>query len=242
MNVAQLIFGLLLVVLSAGFYFASRSRRSNAATLNEAKTLSLLQAAEGRFYGKFQGTIVADQPLTTPYSVRPAVAWSAHLDKGTEERDDDNGSSTHWETVWSQSAKTPFRLKGAGELWFDERGGMPSLDAPSTFDQYIHDAANPIIAPYVSTRGGLLARLNRPNFHAVETSFAPGGQALFVGPVEAVNGFWVARAGQGKEYCVLTWKTELQVRRRMNGVSILWQLLSLAAFAAGILSILVSFS
>jgi len=88
-------------------------------------------------------------------------------------------------------------------LWFDERGGLPSLDAPSTFDQHIHDTTNPIIAPYVTNRG-LFGRLNRPNFHAVETSFAPGSQTFFVGPVEAVNGFWVARAGRVTHHAGLT--------------------------------------
>src|SRR5450756_920783 len=138
MNVAQFISGLLLIVLSAGFYFASRSRKAHAAQLSQAQALNLQQAIQGRFYGKFQGSIVADQQLTTPYSVRPAVAWSAHLERGTEVPGDD-GSTTKWATVWSQSASTPFRLNGAGELWFDERGGMPQLDAPSTFDQHIHD-------------------------------------------------------------------------------------------------------
>lgn len=240
MNVAQFITGLLLVVLSAGLYFASRSRKSNAGQLSQAQTLDLHHAAQGRSYGKFQGSIVADQPLTAPYSTRPAVAWSAHLEKGTEESDED-GTTTNWETVWSQSARTPFQLKGAGELWFDERGGMPTLDAPSTFDQYIHDPTNPIIAPYVSGRG-FLRRLSKPNFHAVETSFTPGSQAFFVGPVEAVNGFWVARPGQAKEYGVLTWKSEQQARSRMSGVGTLWWLLSLVAFAAGILAIIVSFN
>jgi hypothetical protein len=143
--------------------------------------------------------------------------------------------------VWSQSATTPFRLKGAGELWFDQRGGMPNLDAPSTFDQSIHDITNPIIAPYATNRG-LLGRLNRPNFHAVETSFAPGSQVFFVGPVEAVNGFWVARPGQGKEYSVLTWKSEQQVRSHMSRASTIWWVLSLVAFAAGIIAIIISFS
>jgi hypothetical protein len=240
MNVAQFITGLLLIVLSAGLYFASRSRKSHAGQLSQAEALNLGQAAQGRFYGKFQGSIVADQLLTAPYSARPAVAWSAHLEKGTEESDDD-GTTTKWQTVWSQSARTPFRLNGAGELWFDERGGMPNLDAPSTFDQYIHDATNPIIAPYVISRG-LLGRLSKPNFHAVETSFAPGSQAFFVGPVEAVNGFWVARPGQSKEYSVLTWKSEQQVRSRMSRAGTIWWVLSLLAFAAGVLAILVSFS
>jgi hypothetical protein len=242
MNVAQFGSGLLLIVLSAGLYFASRSRKSHAGQLNQAQTLDLQQAAQGRFYGKFQGSIVADQALTTPYSARAAVAWSARLERGREESSQDGtGTTTRWDTVWSQSATTPFRLKGAGELWFDQRGGMPNLDAPSTFDQYIHDTANPIIAPYATNRG-LLGRLNRPNFHAVETSFAPGSQAFFVGPVEAVNGFWVTRPGQGKEYSVLTWKSEQQVRSRMSRAGTIWWLLSLLAFAAGILAIIVSFN
>jgi len=240
MNVTQFISGLLLIVLSAGFYFASRSRKAHAGQLSQAQELNLQQAIQGRFYGKFQGSIVADQPLTTPYSVRPAVAWSAHLERGTEVPDDD-GSTTKWDTVWSQSATTPFRLKGAGELWFDQRGGMPNLDAPSTFDQSIHDITNPIIAPYVTNRG-LFGRLNRPNFHAVETSFAPGSQAFFVGPVEAVNGFWVARAGQDKEYSVLTWKSEQQVRSHMSRAGTIWWVLSLLAFAAGVLAIIISFN
>lgn len=240
MNVAQFISGLLLIVLSAGFYFASRSRKAHAGQLSQAQALNLQQAMQGRFYGKFQGSIVADQPLTAPYSARPAVAWSAHLERGTEVPGDD-GSTTKWETVWSQSASTPFRLNGAGELWFDERGGMPQLDAPSTFDQNIHDTTNPIIAPYVTNRG-LFGRLNRPNFHAVETSFAPGSQAFFVGPVEAVNGFWVARAGQDKEYSVLTWKSEQQVRSRMSRAGTIWWVLSLLAFAAGVLAIIISFN
>jgi len=240
MNVAQFISGLLLIVLSAGFYFASRSRKAHAGQLSQAQALNLQQAIQGRFYGKFQGSIVADQQLTTPYSVRPAVAWSAHLERGTEVPDDD-GSTTKWETVWSQSASTPFRLKGAGELWFDERGGMPQLDAPSTFDQNIHDITNPIIMPYLPGRG-FLGRLSKPNFHAVETSFAPGSQAFFIGPVEAVNGFWVARAGQDKEYSVLTWKSEQQVRSRMSRAGTIWWVLSLLAFAAGVLAIIVSFN
>jgi hypothetical protein len=231
---------LLLIVLSAGFYFASRSRKAHAGQLSQAQALNLQQAMQGRFYGKFQGSIVADQQLTTPYSVRPAVAWSAHLERGTEVPDDD-GSTTKWETVWSQSASTPFRLKGAGELWFDERGGMPQLDAPSTFDQNIHDITNPIIMPYLPGRG-FLGRLSKPNFHAVETSFAPGSQAFFIGPVEAVNGFWVARAGQDKEYSVLTWKSEQQVRSRMSRAGTIWWVLSLLAFAAGVLAIIVSFN
>jgi type II secretory pathway pseudopilin PulG len=240
MNVAQFISGLLLIVLSAGLYFASRSRKAHAAQLNQAEALNLQQAVQGRFYGKFQGSIVADQTLTTPYSARPAVAWSAHLEKGTEVPDDD-GSTTKWQTVWSQSATTPFRLKGAGELWFDERGGMPNLDAPSTFDQSIHDITNPIIAPYATNRG-LFGRLNRPNFHAVETSFAPGNQAFFVGPVEAVNGFWVAHRGEVKEYSVLTWKSEQQVRSRMSRAGTIWWILSLIAFVAGIIAIIISLS
>ncbi|MCX6097067.1 MAG: hypothetical protein NTZ77_01075 [Caldiserica bacterium] len=240
MNVAQFVSGLLLIVLSAGLYFASRSRKSHAGQLSQAQTLDLHQAAQGRFYGKFQGSIVADQTLTTPYSARPAVAWSAHLERGTEESDED-GTTTKWQTVWSQSATTPFRLKGAGELWFDERGGMPNQDAPSTFDQYIHDITNPIILPYLPGKG-FLGRLSKPNFHAIETSFAPGSQAFFIGPVEAVNGFWVARRGEGKEYSVLTWKSEQQVRSRMSRAGTIWWLLSLVAFAAGILAILISFS
>lgn len=240
MNTGQFITGLVLVLLSAGLYFASRARTLHAGQLNQAQALNLQQAAQGRFYGKFQGSIIADQSLTTPYSGRPAVAWSAHLERGTEESDED-GSTTNWETVWSQSASTPFRLKGTGELWFDERGGLPTLDAPSTFNQSIHDPGNPIIAPYVVNRG-LFSRLNKPNFRAIETSFAPGGQAFFIGPVEAVNGFWVARPGQNKEYSVLTWKSEQQVRKRMSGVGTLWWLLSLIAFVAGVLAIIISFS
>ncbi|MCX6086005.1 MAG: GIDE domain-containing protein [Caldiserica bacterium] len=240
MNAAQFVVGLLLIALSAGLYFASRSRKAHAGQLSQAQTLDLHPAAQGRAYGKFQGSIIADQQLTTPYSARPAVAWSAHLERGTEESDED-GTTTNWQTVWSQSATTPFRLKGTGELWFDERGGLPNLDAPSTFDQYIHDITNPIIMPYLPGRG-FLGRLSKPNFHAVETSFAPGSQAFFIGPVEAVNGFWVARRGEGKEYSVLTWKSEQQVRSRMSRAGTIWLLLSLLAFAAGVLAILVSFS
>ena len=240
MNVAQFISGLLLIVLSAGFYFASRSRKAHAGQLSQAQALNLQQAIQGRFYGKFQGSIVADQSLTAPYSAHPAVAWSAHLERGTEQQDQD-GTTTRWDTVWSQSASTPFRLKGAGELWFDKRGGMPQLEAPSTFDQNIHDITNPIIAPYATNRG-LLGRLNRPNFHVVETSFAPGNQAFFVGPVEAVNGFSVARPGQDKEYSVLTWKSEQQVRSRMSRAGTIWWVLSLLAFAAGVLAIIISFN
>jgi len=241
MNAGQFITGLLLIVLSAGLYFAFRSRKAHAGQLSQAETLNLQQVAQGRLYGKFQGSIVADQQLTTPYSARPAVAWNARLERGTEESDED-GTTTNWQTMWSQSATTPFRLKGTGELWFDERGGLPALDAPSTFDQYIHDATNPIIASYVTAGRGLLSRLNKPNFHAVETSFAPGSQAFFIGPVEAVNGFWVARRGEGKEYSVLTWKSEQQVRSRMSRAGTIWLLLSLLAFVAGVLAILISFS
>ena len=241
MNTAQFFSGLVLIIVSIGLYFASKSRKSHAAQLNQARTLDLQQAAQGHFYGKFQGSIVADQVLTTPYSARPAVAWTAHLEKGREESYQDGNTTTKWQTVWSQSATTPFRLRGTGELWFDERGGLPTLDAPSTFDQYIHDATNPIIAPYVANRG-LLGRLARPNFHAVETSFSPGAQAFFVGPVEAVNGFWVARPGQKKEYSVLTWKSEQQVKSRMSRAGTVWSLLSVVALAAGILVIIVSFS
>src|SRR5450759_5249781 len=111
MNVAQFISGLLLIVLSAGLQFASRSRKSHAGQLSQAQTLNLQQAVQGRFYGKFQGSIIADQPLTAPYSARPAVAWSAHLERGTEQSDED-GTTTRWDTVWSQSASTPFRLNG----------------------------------------------------------------------------------------------------------------------------------
>lgn len=241
MHTAQFFTGLLLIILSVGLFFAARSRKSHAAQLSQAQTLDLQRAAQGTIYGKFQGSIVADNLLTTPYSARPAVAWSARLEKGTEESDED-GTTTNWDTVRSQSASTPFRLKGAGELWFDQRGGLPTLDAPSTFDQHIHDAGNPIIAPYISPSRGLLSRLSKPNFHATETSFAPGSQAFFVGPVEAVNGFWVARPPQGKEYSVLTWKNEQQVRDRMSRASFIWSLLSLLAFAAGVLAIIVSFN
>jgi len=240
MNTAQFFSGLSLIIVSVGLYFASRSRKSHAAQLNQAQALDLRQVAQGRFYGKFQGSIVADQLITAPYSARPAVAWSAHLERGTEDRDE-NSTTTRWQTVWSQSASTPFRLSGAGELWFDERGGLPTLDAPSTFDQYIRDATNPIITPYIANRS-LLSRLARPNFHAVETSFAPGSQAFFVGPVEVVNGFWVARPGQAKEYSVLTWKSEQQVRSRMSRAGTVWSLLSVVALVAGILVIIVSFS
>lgn len=240
MNAGQFITGAVLVLLAAAFFLAARSRAVHASQLNQAPVLDLHQPGQGRLYGKFQGTIVADRSLTTPYSSRPAVTWSAHLERGTEESDED-GTTTNWDTVWSQSATTPFRLAGAGELWFDERGGMPGLDAPSSFDQYIHDAANPIIAPYVVNRG-LFGRFNKPNFHAVETSFTPGAIAFFVGPVETVSGYWVARPGQGSEYSVLTWKNEQQVRKRMGGAAILWRVLSVITFAAGILAIIISFS
>jgi hypothetical protein len=73
MNVAQFITGLLLIVLSAGLYFASRSPKSHAGQLSQAQTLNLLQAAQGRSYGKFQGSIVADRPLTALYSARLAA-------------------------------------------------------------------------------------------------------------------------------------------------------------------------
>jgi hypothetical protein len=53
MNVAQFITGLLLIVLSAGLHFASRSRKSRAGQLSQAQTLNLLRAAQGRSYGKF---------------------------------------------------------------------------------------------------------------------------------------------------------------------------------------------
>ncbi len=240
MNAGQFITGLLLVLLSAGLYFASRARTSHASQFNKAQLLDLRQVTQGRFYGKFQGTLVSDRSLTTPYSGRSAVTWSAHLEKGTRESDED-GTTTNWETVWSDSATISFHLHGSGELWFDARSGMPVLDAPSTFDQYIRDAGNPIIAPYVSSRG-LFGRLNKPYFHAVETSFAPGATAFFLGPVEAVNGSWVARPGQGQEYSILTWKSEQQVRKHMSGIAILWKILSVVAMLTGIIAIIISFS
>jgi len=39
-------------------------------------------------------------------------------------------------------------------------------------------------------------------------------------------------AGQSKEYSVLTWKNEQQVRSRMSCASTIWLVLSLLAFAA----------
>jgi len=73
MNVAQFITGLLLIILSARLYFASRSRKSHAGQLSQAQTLNLHQAAQGRFYGKFQGSIVTDQPLLSFRSTQDHV-------------------------------------------------------------------------------------------------------------------------------------------------------------------------
>jgi esterase/lipase len=73
MNVAQFITGLLLIILSAGLYFVSRSRKSHASQLSQAQTLNLHQAAQGRFYGKSQSSIVADQPLLSFRSMQDHV-------------------------------------------------------------------------------------------------------------------------------------------------------------------------
>jgi len=200
MNTGELIAGIVLIALSVLFYFSSRARKSQAAVIDSAPALNLNQPAQGRLYGKFQGVIVADQPIMTPYSSQPSVAWSAYLQR--EKREIDDGHVVHADRVGNGVVKVSFHpipSAGAGELWFDERGGLPPIDGRSTFNENIHDRDNPIIAPYVATRG-LLAKLSRPSFHAVETALLPGEQAFFVGPVEAVNGYWVARRGKGKEY------------------------------------------
>jgi|GEM_PF-2027570 len=242
MNTGELIAGIVLIALSVLFYFSSRARKSQAAVIDSAPALNLNQPAQGRLYGKFQGVIVADQPIMTPYSSQPSVAWSAYLQREKREIDDDTSSTrTEWETVWSKSASAPFRLRGAGELWFDERGGLPPIDGRSTFNENIHDRDNPIIAPYVSTRG-LLAKLSRPSFHAVETALLPGEQAFFVGPVEAVNGYWVARRGKGKEYSVVTWKSEQDVRRNVHGSGTLQVALSGILLVAGIIVLIMALS
>lgn len=241
MHTAQFFTGLLLIVLSIGFFFAARSRKLHGTQLSRAQTLDLRRPAPGRIYGKFQGTIIAETSLTAPYSGRPSVIWSARLEKGTEESDED-GTTTNWDTVWSKSAATPFHISGTGELWFDEREGLPSMDAPKTFDQYIRDASNPIIAGYAPAGRGVLGRFSKPNFHAVETSFAPSDHVFFIGPVETVNGIWVARPPQSKEYSVLTWKNEQQVRGGMGRGSFIWSLLSLLALVAGVLAIIASLS
>jgi hypothetical protein len=240
MNVPQFLTGIVVLILSLFCFLAYRSRKAHAGLLAQARPLDLSKPVAGRAYGKFSGNIIADQPLTAPYSGRQAVTWSAHLERGIEQSDED-GSTTKWDTVWSDSATTPFRVHASGDLWFDARGSLPTLDQPSTFDQYIRDANNPIIAPYAPTRG-LFGRFAKPYFHAAEAAFAPGAPAFFIGPVEVVNGFWVARPGQGKEYSVLTWKNEQQVRGRMARAGTLWFALGIIAFAAGVIAILVALS
>jgi len=112
MNTGELIAGIVLIALSVLFYFSSRARKSQAAVIDSAPALNLNQPAQGRLYGKFQGVIVADQPIMTPYSSQPSVAWSAYLQREKREIDDDTSSTrTEWETVWSKSASTPFRLR-----------------------------------------------------------------------------------------------------------------------------------
>jgi len=133
-------------------------------------------------------------------------------------------------------------VEGAGELWFDERGGMPNLDAPTTFDQNIHDITNPIITPYLvgkrvpgtSQQAGLPRRSKRRLPPAAKHS------SLALSRRSTASG-WHA-AVRAKEYSVVTWKSEQQVRSRMSHAGTIWLLLSLLAFAAGIVAILISLS
>lgn len=151
-----IIFGVVVLAVGIGLFFAQRHqnqraycvRIARAATVAELQKMAKEIAQEigggsWREYVKVSGEVVCDRPLTAPLSQQPCVHYRMQVEREYEEtvtRQDEDGKTIQEtrkgsETMSSNAQSAPFRLKDdTGELEVDLGGA--DIETEKVLDEF----------------------------------------------------------------------------------------------------------
>ncbi len=187
----EAIAGGILFLLFIIFLSLARNRKKRIAYITKTKRISLSRFPNKRkIYGKFVGAVQAANPLQAPFSKKNVVMYQAELQELRKDTADED-QSKNWKTIWKDKKITDFNIKelgGTEGMLIKEKGTIPKIDLPTTFNKAIQDKNDPFIQPFI--RKGLLSFISNQRFRAKERALENGKKVFFIGGIlKTENGF-----------------------------------------------------
>lgn len=102
--------GIIIIIIGGGLFWLSKKQQKTSAAMQQSKAVPVNQL-QANTQAEVQGTVVANNPLTTPFSNRECVYYKYEVEKEVRRRDSEGHLETNWEQVEEDDKKIPFMIK-----------------------------------------------------------------------------------------------------------------------------------
>ncbi len=225
----MLIFGIVAFVIGGGLMFAGRRQKGLQESMQQGSVVPIKDAKVGATV-ELYGTVVAEQPLKTPFSQRDCVYYEYTLEREVQNRDSQGRMTSSWDRVASDQQVTPFVLRdSSGNIAIRPEGAR--IDSVKLGEQYVKSDTIPgFLASFTQQLTGYTSRVH-------ESALLTNANAYVMGTVvQDGNGLAVAK-GSGK--MLISHKTEAEVERSTKRSAALMNIFGIILGVGGIVLVIV---
>lgn len=223
------IFGIIVFLIGGGLVYAGRRQKGLQESMQQGTVVPVKNAQVGSTV-ELYGTVVAAQPLKTPFSQRDCVYYEYELEREVQNRDSQGRMVSTWDRVASDRQMSPFTLQDdSGTIAVHPDGA--SMDPVKLGEQYVKTDSIPgFLTAFTQQLTGFTTRVH-------EKALLANAKAYVMGTVvQDGNGLAVAK-GSGK--LLISHKTEAEVERSTKRSAVMMSIFGIILGVGGIVLVVV---
>jgi len=230
----MLIAGIIVFIIGGGLFWLSKKQQATSTAMQQSKAVPINQL-QANTQAEVQGTVVAKNPLTTPFSNRECVYYEYEVEKEVRERNAEGRLETDWETVEKDDKKIPFAIEDkTGTVMVNPEGA--TIEPRDLGEQRFRRGerfGSDILK-------NILSSISDANMRANEKALLANEPAYIFGNVtEGPNGPEFKKGG--KEF-LISHKSEEEVQKSTARTATVMKVLGIIGLIAGVTLTIISFT
>jgi len=226
--------GIIIIIIGGGLFWLSKKQQKTSAAMQKSKAVPINQL-QPNTQAEVQGTVVAKNPLTTPFSNHECVYYKYEVEKEVRRRDAEGRLETDWEQVEEDDKMIPFMIEDqTGQVMVNPEGA--TIEARDLGEQRFRRGErfdNDILR-------NILSSISNTNTRATEEALLANEQAYIFGYVtEGPNGLEFKKSG--KDF-LISHKSEEQVQKSTAHTATIMKVLGIIGLIVGAVLAVMSFT
>lgn len=226
--------GIIIIIIGGGFFWLSKKQQKTSAAMQQSKAVPINQL-QTNTQAEVQGTVVAKNPLTTPFSNRPCVYYKYEVEKEVRRRDSEGHLETDWEQVEEDDKKIPFMIEDkTGQVLVNPEGA--TIEARNLGEQRFRRGerfSNDILRNIISS-------ISDSNTRVTEEALLVGEPAYIFGHLaEGSDGL---EFNKGDKNFLISHKSEEEVQKSTARSATFMKVLGIIGLIVGAVLAIMSFT
>lgn len=226
--------GIIIIIIGGGLFWLSKKQQKTSAAMQKSKPVPINQL-QANAQAEVQGTVVAKNPLTTPFSNRECVYYKYEVEKEVRRRDSEGHLETDWEQVEEADKMIPFMIKDkTGQVMVDPEGA--AIEARDLGEQRFRRGerfGSDILRNILSSISDSNTRVNEEALLVGEPAYIFGYLA------EGPNGLEFKK--NGKDF-LISCKSEEEVQKSTARTATTMKILGIIGLVVGVILAIMSFT